>query len=228
MWFSQRDYEKASLADKLLCNLLFIFEIIAFSGSLVYLLLHPREDPMDIVVQKLAHILMNYVGIFMMSFSRWYRREFSEVIDLVNEKTLQILEREDYLDHRPLRNRIYLAMILILIATTLADASSPIGFLLKTLTSGELFFKNVLLVDVPVNSVPVYLLAVLQILLFYYIYTFCTLFVVVIIEPFLRLAMCYKIIASDIKTLRKIPGFKEHEEFMRLRSLMKECNGINR
>lgn len=207
---------------------LFIFEIIAFSGSSGYILLHPSEDPIDIMMQKLAQILMVYVGLFMMGMGRWYRKKISEVISFVNTASLAVLERKDYLQHRPRRNKIYLAMVLILLITTLADTLSPIGFFRKTLESGELYFKNMFLFDVTPNSGAVYFVAVLQVCVFYYVYAFCTMFIVVVIEPFLLLAMCYQVIATDIRKLRQGPAIDESVEFQKLRSLMHECNEINR
>lgn len=171
---------------------------------------------------------MVYVGLFMMGMSRWYRDEFSEVISFVNAASLAILERKDPLQHRPRRNKIYLAMVLILSITTLADTSSPLGFFRKTLESGELYFKNIFLLDVTPNSVAMYFVAVLQVCIFYYVYAFCTMFIVVVIEPFLLLAMCYQVIASDIRKLRQGPTIDESLEFRKLRSLMRQCNEINR
>lgn len=228
MWAPEEEYKRASFLDKFFCNLMFIVEIIFFSGTLAYHLLHPLENSAVEFLQKLAPILMTYVGLFMMSFSRWYRKEFSELIQYVNQKTRMILERKDSLQHRPQRNKIYLGMTLILFITTVADISSPIVYLFKTIANGELYFKNVLLVEFAPFSVQVYVVAAVQVCLFYYVYAFCLMFIVIVIEPFLRLAMCYKIIATDIRVLRKTPGFTEEGELRKLVALMEECTEVYR
>lgn len=229
LWFPRDDIGKQSSWSILYHNFMFYSGVIVFTGALLYLLTHMTEDRMEIIVQKLAHVLVIFVGIFMQIISRWYRDEFTDVIEFVNRKTRAILDRSDSLNHRPARNSIYFRMIIVLLFCAIADFFAPVSYLIQTMSSGILYYKNVLLpFEIVPYSIEFYVVTTMQILLFYYIYSFCTFFIVIIIEPFLRLSMFYRTLASDVRTLRSEPGFCEHCEMLRLRAFLKECNEITK
>lgn len=207
-----------------------MFGVTLFSAALLHLIRHPDDMPPDVLVQKIVHIILMFFGMFMFFTSQQYRAEFSQVITAVNRKCLGILRRQDYLLHRPLRNRIYLSMVLLLLTTCVAGLCTPAFFVYDTFAHGELYFKNALPLDDTPYSWQVYVQTVLYVGTFYWIYGFCTLFIVIVVEPFLRLAMNYRIIASDIRQLREggRTEIAEAVELQKLKAIIMECNEINR
>lgn len=214
--------------ERLFNNTLSLSGIVLFTGAFVHLILHPSGLPFDKLAQKFAHLMVIYVGIFMITMGRRHRRGYSEVMEFLNERSLKVLQREDALTHRPKRNGIFLAMVMTLLLTGIAGLFSPLAFLSEPIFEGTIYFKNVLPFDNTPYSVQVYAQAALQVLLFYWIYIYSGLFIVIVIEPFLQLSLCYKVIATDLRALRSKPGFQEQEELEKLKALMIDISEINR
>lgn len=226
-WSFQPDHDSSALFTKCLTHFMFYFALVYFTSALVYLFLHPHEVPPDIFVQKFAHFIVIYVGLYIMHTSRYYRKEFTEVVHFVNEKTKQVLQREDLSTHRPLRNTIYISTVFILLLTCIAGFSPPSTYVYEAIKNGRVYFTSYLPIGKTPFSVAAYLHTATQVLLFYYVYSYCTMFIIVIVEPFLRLSMFYRIVAHDIRALRKAPGFTELGEYTKLRNLMQEFNEIS-
>lgn len=196
------------------------------ASAALYQVVHSPEIPLDVVLLKITHLMMLFIGFNMIYIGRMYRREFSELIRFVNFKSLEILKREDSLKFRPIRNRIYIITASIMIAMSTGAMLTPVPYLLETLSTGELYFNTILPLDNTPYSVAVYLQLAGQLITIYWMLSYGILFLVVIFEPTLRLATSYRVIAADLRTLRNGEHFTEEGEFQRLRSLMMECNEI--
>lgn len=199
-----------------------------FSLALVCQFTNSSEDPKtDVLVHKVAYLVMMLLALCMPILGWRYRKLYSEVIEFVNLKCQESLQRKDAKELRPLRNKIYLLMISIPVLSVpmVLFALSPI--LMETLWEGRLYFETVSFGEE--YSFSVHLQCALELLIFSWNYCFCTLFIVLIIEPFLRLGHLFKIIAIDLLSLRKENSkVSELEEYQRLKSLMKQYGDVER
>lgn len=228
IWFTEEDYRRTTFFDRALNNSMILFEFLFISSALTYQLLHSSEIPVEVLVVKIPHLLMLCIGLNMIYNGRMYRKEYSEVIHYVNASSLAILTREDKPNLRPLRNQIYL--VTFGISTTMAVGAffAPLPYVLETLTTGKLYFSTVWPLDETPYSASVYVQCTVQMILIYWMLTNGILFLVVIFEPILRLAISYKILAEDLRSLRKGKEFAEEAEYLRLKSLMEHSNEIKK
>lgn len=228
LWYPADEYPKVSGLDRAINALLPISAIILFNSALLHLLIHPQSVARAVFVEKVVNIVVFNVAIFfILMSSRHFRSEFSQVIRFVNEQSLQVLRRPDYLVHRPMRNRIYLGSVLIISLSSFVGLLSPIAFLLDSILHGQLYFKNILPLDDTPYSPQMYFQSVLYVGVYYWVYGFSSLFIVFIVEPFLRFSMGYLMIATDIKALRSHSEFVESEEVKKVKDLMRQCSEIN-
>lgn len=227
LWFTVDAYKKASFLDKLFNNVMNLACLAFIITALLYQLANFTLVDMHYIVLKITHILMLFIGFNMVFIGTVYRSEFSQVIEYVNAKSKAVLEREDRLKFRPLRNKIYVTSTRILLAMSAGAFITPFPYLLETLRTGRLYFGTFLPFDQSPYSTSVYIQCAVQLILIYWMLTYGMLFLAIIFEPVLQLGYCYKILAGDMRSIRK-NGRKcqEDVEMNRLKSIVAEYNEV--
>lgn len=219
---------KSRRFDILLNDTMTVLSLAFITNALAFQLMHSNEIPIDILVLKINHIMMLFIGINMVYISRKYRLEYSQVITFVNHKNWTALERKDSLKFRSLRNRIYLIWLGIIIAMAVGAIITPLPYLLETFSTGKLYFGLILPFDDNPHSLSVYIQCAIQLLIIYWMLSFGILFLVVIFEPILQLAINFQTLAADISHLRNGLNFREEEEMSQLIELVGESVEMNK
>lgn len=195
--------------------------------TVIYQLIHSVETPIDIVVLKLTHVAILSIALNLVLLGRRYRREYSDLIAFVNHKSLAIVNHEQHLRFRPIRNKIYLGTSTIVSALVVGAFIAPLPYLLETIKTGRLYFSTWLPFDETPYSWSVYLQCAVQLGIIYWMLSYGILFVVIIFEPILDMAVNFKLIAVSMKNLRRGPRVDEKRELQRLKELLREFNELN-
>ena len=201
---------------------LFVF----ISSAVLFQIIHFTDR--TVMVLKITHMMMLFIGLNMIYIGRTYRREYSEVLEYVNQKSLEILERNNALKFRVIRNKIYTLTLVILVLMSLVAFLTPFPYILETIRTGSLYFGTLLPLDQTPYSFSVYIQCGVQVFLIYWMLAYGMLFLAIIFEPILRLAIGFQIIAEDLRSLRMGRNINEDAEFSRLMDILRECNEVKR
>lgn len=200
----------------------FIRPIISFVGlvpTTLYIILHPNDGPLDMTMQKIAYSLTAYLGILMQYQSMVCRPEASQLLILLNRMSQNHLRRSDHPKYRPQRNRIYLIVLMIPVSVVVL-ALVPLPILISAFRNGEQYFKN----GIPFGETPFSLASYVQAIFYYmtfvYIYWYCMPYYGLILENFLQVVLNFKILADDLRVLRKGKVTSEELEYEKLRQFM--------
>lgn len=229
LWFTTEAAANASKFDKFICQLLPVISVMFFVSALAQHVIHPDAENQEVYIHKVAYLIMMTTGLIVPYISLRYPAEYSKIIDFVNRKSKECLTRADRLQIRPLRNRIYLFLILLIAASIPVVFFVSYPIVTETLLRGHLYFNTILPINSASNSPLLFLEFLLHFTCIFYVYGFGTVFLVMILEPYLRLAHCYQIMAKDVRELRR-HGRRSDEssEFNKLVTIMKEYEEIRR
>lgn len=178
-------------------------------------------------IQKLGFIVL-MIGCWLLRIhSEVFRKDYSSVVEYANQLNRSIKRRKDRLECRPFQNRIYLGTLILMFLIGISAILFPFPLIIELLSTGELYFKTSLPFDVTPYSFSVYVQCAIHLLIIYWDGILCLFFLVVMLEPFLRFAISFKLIAQDISRLREEDTeFTEDEEYQKLRSLVMQYSRI--
>lgn len=205
-------------------NVMTVVSFVFISSAVLFQILHITDR--TVMVLKITHMMMLFIGLNMVYIGRRYRGEYSQVLEYVNRKSLGILQRNDVLKFRVIRNKIYTMTLVILVLMSLAALLTPFPYILETIRTGRLYFGTLLPLDPTPYSLSVYIQCAVQIFIIYWMLSYGMLFLAIIFEPILRLAICFQIIAKDLRGLRVGRNVNEDREYFRLMDIFKECDEV--
>lgn len=223
LWYTDTEYVKAIWVNRLLSYAIPAISTIQILSTLIYLILHPLEQELGIILQKTAHTLSSSLGIFLMYFSISRRDALSHLLRVANEMAHNSRAKRLYLKYRRRQNIIYLGNALILLMSLIPLFLMPVFLVLVTFRSGELHFRKILSIDGGPFSAINYVQAFLDYLTYLHIYWFSLLYLSIVWGIYLQISVSYQVLADDLRELRsKRPIIDEKLELEQFKLHMKE------
>lgn len=229
MWYTRKEFDVAPVKEKIWFYLLPILAIIFNVRCIIYHLCHDPNKTSTASMQKIPYYSMMFGSVFIRFFAQYHGKDYLELLKVIRTLREEMLNRPDHPKYRPLQNRLYICTISMMILLGVTAIFFPIPLILHTITTGELYFKTILPFGSTPYSLPVYVQCAIHLVTLWWLEIYCLFFIPIILEPYLRFAISFKIIAKDMRTLRKDgTNFTEEGEYDRLRSMMFQCGELSR
>lgn len=183
--------------------------------------LNPESEPsLANLLEKICFSAGSLAVAQQIAWVNWKRQSISQVIRLVNEKSLGILQNEVYSkSFRQRRNGVHLFLIGIFISLQIVGIFICMSFFIHFVLTGRgqfhIFFNS--------HRLLVYTQFILQIVLFFWITNmFNPAIYTLILEVYLRISLNYQLLAVCISSMGNWKENEENRNLQELRNIFKE------
>lgn len=200
-------YDEATVLDKFIMLSYPIIHVGIFISFLTYAITHKADFPLPVIMQLLAYCLTSSTysaGFYSFHMTRGLS---GKIVKIVNDKNTAILNRPNAEKYQTISNRIYFVVAWLAIIWTVSGISSSLPIVIGMLTTGEIFYKT----PFPIKEQgwqaftqnTIHSVVVAQLAQFY------TFFWCIFIEIYLRIAWFFRVLADDLRGLRKSANTRE-------------------
>lgn len=192
--------------------------------ALVYMLLHWDSKPIHLALQDVAICLAGIVGSCASLLFAYYRKRTSKLMIIINEISVAFLKRNDnVLENRRASNKVFISMCVFCGVLQMMASMTFVMFAWEFAKSGLPNFNSFFYQPTP-YSFMAYFDGILFLVPGVWVTHVVTFYSSMYIEFILRISLHFRVLADDMRKLRRGVDTDEEEELQKLKSLIKDLN----
>lgn len=223
MWWTEEDYKRTRLSDKILWFLLCTALFWVFASFFGYVYVTRCNYPFPIFMGHFSCFVGCLTAIYGLVLFHWKRAPLTKVIGEVNEKSWNMLRSATTNEIRSQRNRIHYICIVIFLIGAVVGFTTCIGLILEFLITGEEHFKNYFTADKPAYSLWPFMNCIFGCSVINWTFFFYNSFFSMVLELFLIISLNFRVLASDLRKIKIGEG-----DLRIFKGLMKELHDLQR
>lgn len=192
--------------------------------SIVYVALHSDSKPIPMVLLHVAICLAGIVGSCGSFIFAHFRKRTSVLLRTINEINVVFLNRKDNaLENRRASNRIFMDIFILCSVFQLSAIMTYALFTWEFVKSGVPNFNSFFYQPTPYSCMA-FLDEILFMVAGAWTISLVSFYLSMYIEFILRISLHIRVLAGDMRQLRKEVDFNEEEELKKLKFLVKNLN----
>lgn len=192
--------------------------------ALVFLIMHWDSKPIPMLLQDGAICAAEIVGCYGSFVFVYFRKRTSKLLRTINGTNRTLLQRtHNALEKRQSSNRLFIAMTILCTIIQVSGTMTFVVFAWEFARSGLPQFNSFLYQPTP-YSVMSYVDATTFLCSGVWMMTLYSFYLSMKIELILRISFHFRILAEDMRQLRRGVNFEEEVELQKLKSFLKELN----
>lgn len=224
MCWTDEDYKKAPKWAKVFYIFLSVRTTIFLMLALCYIGLHWGDKSVPMALQDAATCVMGFVGSLVAYIFPYYRGRISRLIRTINEINLNTLKRNhNAQENRRTSNRLFVRLAVVCAVFQSMGIMAYVMFAVAFIKTGKPTFNTVLYQPAP-GSVMEIVEQIQFLVRGVWMMSLTTCYFSLYIEFILRISFNFRVLAEEMRQLRRGVDFNEEEKLQKLKSLIKDLN----